>query len=98
AGLDAVEIIPAEIVVLVEYADLGVRILLENVLAVDTALDEVVGVEAQRPREVFRIGEFCGAGGGEQLRDLLRVEVLLDRRVGGGADDLEGKQHLVTLD
>ena len=51
AGLDAVQVVLTEIVVLIEDADLGVRIVLDDVLAVDAAFDEVVRVEAHRPRE-----------------------------------------------
>jgi len=49
-------------------------------------------------------GKFFGsvnlgcAGGGEQLRDLLGVEVFLHGGVRRRADDLEGQQHFVALD
>ena len=98
AGLDAVQVVLTEVVVLIEDADLGVRMILENVLAVDAALDEVVRVEAHGPGEVLRIGELRGAGGGEQLRHFLAVEIFLHGGVRRRADDLEGEQHLVALD
>ena len=70
-GLDAVQVVLPEIVVLVEDTDLGVRMLFHDVLAVDAALDEVVRVEAHRPGEVLRVGELRCAGRREQLRHLL---------------------------
>ena len=97
-GLDAVEVVLAEVVVLIEHADLGVRVVLDDVLAVDAALDEVVRVEAHRPREVLGIGEPRRAGRCEQLRHFLAVEIFLHGGVHRRADDLEGEQHLVALD
>ena len=98
AGLDAVQVVLAEVVVLIEDADLGVRMFFQDVLAVDASLDEVVGVEAHRPGKILRIGELRRAGRGEQLRHLLGVEIFLHRRVRGRAEELEGEQHFVALD
>ena len=97
-GLDAVEIVLAEIVVLIEHADLGGGMLLQNVLPVDAALGEVVGIVSHGPGEVLRIGEFGCAGRGEQLRHFFGVQVFLNRGVGRRADDLERQQHLVVFD
>ena len=44
------------------------------------------------------IGEAVGAGAGEQLRNLLLVQVALHGGVAGRAEQLEGQQHLVALD
>ena len=98
AGLQPIQVILAEVVVLVEHADLGIRILLQNVLAVDAALDEVVRIVSHRPGEVLGIGEPRRAGGGVKLRHLLGVEVFLHGGVRRCADDLEGQQHFVAFD
>ncbi|MGY4300899.1 hypothetical protein ACVWXN_008994 [Bradyrhizobium sp. i1.4.4] len=70
----------------------------ENVLGVDASLGHVVGIVGDGPGIVLRIVEACGAGGGQQLRDLLAVEIFLHGGVRGRADDLEGEQHLVAFD
>jgi hypothetical protein len=72
--------------------------MLQNVLPVDPPLDEIAGIEAHRPRKGRGIVESRCAGGGKQLRYLLRIEVFLHGRVRRGADDLERQQDFVTLD
>ena len=45
-----------------------------------------------------RVAELAAAGRREQLRHLLRVEILLHGRVGRRADRAEDQQHLLLLD
>ena len=47
---------------------------------------------------MLRVVPAAGTAERQQLRHLLRVEVFLHGRVGRGADDLEGEQHLVGFD
>jgi hypothetical protein len=56
----------AEVVILVEYADLGVRNVLQNGLAVDASRDEVIGIEAYRPRK----GTCQDSNGGAESEQL----------------------------
>ena len=71
---------------------------LSDVGRVDPALRLVVGLIAHRPREVLRVVPLGGAGGHEELRHLLLVQVLLDGGVGRGAERLEDEGDLVLLD
>ena len=47
---------------------------------------------------VLRIVPFVGAGGDEELRHLVVVEVALDRGVRRRAEGIECRQHLILLD
>ena len=96
--LQALDVIFAVIVVLIEHGDLGVRLFLENVLGVDLGLALVVGLPAHGPGKVLGIVPLGGAGGDEQLRHLLGVQVFLDRRVRWRAERIENEQNLVALD
>ena len=98
AVLQALQVILAVVVVLIEHADLGVRHFLENVLRVDLGFALVVGLPAHGPGEVLRIVPLGSAGGDEQLRHLLRVQVLLDRRIRRGAERIEDQQDFVAFD
>ena len=96
--LQALDVILSEVVVLVEDADLGVRIIGQNVARIDVRLRLVVGVEGNRPREIFRIGEARRAGRGQKLRHFSIVQIFLDRCIRRGTDDLEGGENLVAFD
>ena len=96
--LEALQVVLTVIVVLVEDPDLGVRLLLQNVLGVDLRFALVVGLPAHRPGKVLRIVPLGGTGGDEQLRHLLAVEVFLNRRVRRGAERIEDDQDFVAFD
>ena len=96
--LEAVDIVLAEVVVLHQHADLGVLDVGQDVLGVDDGLGVVVGLIAHRPRELLGPAPLGGAGRDVELRHLLLVHVLLDRRVGGRAQRVEQAEHLVLLD
>ena len=98
AVLGALQVVFAEVVVLIKDRHLGVRLLLHDVLDVDLRLALVRRLPADRPRERLRIVPLAGAGGDEQLRHLLGVEILLDRRIGGRAERVEHRQHFIALD
>ena len=98
AFLEAAEIVAAVVVVLVQHADLGVLDVGQDVLGVDHRLGVVVGLEAHGPREVLGIAPLRRAGGDVELRHLLLVHVLVDRRVARRAERLEEREDLVLLD
>ena len=98
AGLQAVEIILAEVVVLIEHADLGVRMLLQNVLAVDAALDEVEGLKPIVHGKFFGSVNFDAPVAANSCGTFLPLRYFRTAAFGGGADDLERQQHLVALD
>ncbi len=96
--LQAENIVLAEIVVLIEQADPGVGIVLQDVGRIDARLRPVVRLPADGPGEVLGIAPARGAGGDEQLRHLHGVHVFLDRGVAGGAERGENQEDLVALD
>ena len=96
--LQALEVILTEIVVLIQDGDLAIRLFLHQELGVDARLALVAGRPADSPGEALRIVPLGGARANEQLRHLLRSQILLDRGVGRRADRTEHCQHLVALD
>ena len=93
-----VEIVLAEIVVLVEHRDLCIRQIFEDVGGVDVPLGAVARQPAHRPRKMLRIVPLVGAGGDEELRHLVVVQVGVDGYVGRRAERAEHQQYLVLLD
>jgi len=69
----------------------------QQIFGVDAAFGLVGRLPSHRPREALRVPKLRGAGGDEQLRDLLRVHVFLDCGIGRRAEALEDQQHLVAL-
>ena len=65
---------------------------------VDARLGLVARVVADRPGIARGVGEQGPAGGHEELRDLVVVEILPDRKVGRGPERLEQKRDLLVLD
>ena len=98
AVLHALDVVLPVVVVLIQDADLSVGDVLEDVRRVDPALGLVVGLEAHRPREVLRVVPLGGAGGHEEVRHLLLVDVLVDGGIGRRAERLEQRGDLVLLD
>ncbi|MEY9756805.1 hypothetical protein ABIE73_004200 [Bradyrhizobium yuanmingense] len=72
--------------------------LLHQPLRVDLRFALVGGLPAHGPGEVLRVVPLGGAGRDEELRDLLGVQILLDRTVRGRPERVENDQHLVALD
>jgi hypothetical protein len=60
--------------------------------------DAVARLPPYCPGKVLRIVPLVGAGGNEQLRHLVLVQVLSDRAVGGRTECLEKCQHPVLFD
>jgi hypothetical protein len=98
AGLQSGNVVAAKVIVLVEDADFGVGVIFQNVLRVNAAFGLVVGIERDGPGRVLRIRETRCSGGSQELRHLPGIEVFLNGRVRGRADNLEGEQDLVAFD
>ncbi len=96
--LEAVQVVLAVVVVLVEQRDPGVRPVLQNVQRVQFAFPSVAGIDAHRPGKVLRIVPLRRAAPHEEVRHLLLVHVSVDRRVACGADGVGCEQHAVLLD
>ena len=60
----------AQLIVLIEDADLRIWLRREDVLGVDAPLGAGGGVEADRPGKMLGIVELVGAGGAKQLQAL----------------------------
>ena len=96
---EAAEQVLAEAVVLVEHRDLGVRLGGLQVFRVDLRLGLVRGLPAGRVRELRLVrAEDRGAGGHEQLRHLVLVEVVAHGEVVRGAERVDDREDLVLLD
>src|SRR6185312_11249369 len=65
---------------------------------VDVRLGAVARQPHHGPGKVFRIVPLIGAGGDEQLRHLVLVQITVDRHVGRRAERVVHEQHLVLLD
>src|SRR6266403_3846912 len=95
--LQALEVIFPEIVILVHDGDLGARFLFQQVLRVNARFALIAGLPAHGPGKVLGIVPLGGAGGDEQLRHLLCVQIFLDRRVRRRAKGIEDQQYFVAL-
>src|SRR3984893_11249949 len=96
--LQTLDVVLTVVVVLIEDRDLAIGMVLQDIFAVDAAFALVVRLPAHGPGEVHRIAESRRAGGDEKLRHLFAVHITRDRRVVGGPQAVEDKQHFVALD
>src|SRR5260370_7062404 len=88
----------AVVVVLIEYADLGGRLVLQDVLPEGFPLHLEARIHRHGPGEVLRIGETPATGRDEDVRHLGAVQIFLDRDIGRRADGTDIGQHPVILD
>ncbi len=93
-----VEAALAEVVVLVEHADLLAGEVLLEVLAEDLALDRVVRLPAERVRLGRAVVPAGATGGDEDVGHLLGVQEPDDLGVGGRAEPFEDPEHLALED
>jgi hypothetical protein len=77
---------------------LAFGLFLQKILRIDAAFALVVGLPAHGPGKVLRIVPLGRAGGDEQLRHLLGVQIFLDRRVRRRAERVEDQQDFVAFD
>jgi hypothetical protein len=96
--LQALQVFRAHQVILIEDGNLAARMVLEQVLGIDVGFGHIGRQEAHGPRKLARLVHGLGARQGKQVRHLFRIQVGLDRRVGGSADGAHSKQNLVLLD
>ena len=96
--LEGAEEIAAEIVVLVEDADLGVRLHADDMLGEDARFGRIQRQARHGPFEVLRIVPFRRAGVEQQLRHALRVEIFVHGGLRRGAERAVQRQHFLLLD
>ena len=96
--LQAGHVVLAEIVIGIEHRDFCIRPCLQNILREDSRLDAVARLKTHGPGKILRIVPLAGAGGKEQLRDFLRVVILLYRGLGRSTQRVEHQKHLVAFD
>ena len=92
------QIVLAEIVVLIQHGDLGVRSILQYVLCIAGGSGLLTRQKCHRPWIGLRIAPLHAGRGDEQLRNVLRVEIFERSRVGRRPERAEQKQDLVGLD
>ena len=85
----------AQLIVLVEDADLRIGLRGEDVLGVDAPLGAGGRVEADRPGEILGIVKLIGTGRDKQLRCLVLVEIGPNRQIGEAAKALKGERDAV---
>ena len=98
AVLQALDVVLAETIVLIEHRDLAARMVLEDILRIDVRFGLVAGQEAHGPGKLARLVPHRGARGDKELRDLLRVQIGVDRLAGVGAEARQDKENVVFLD
>ena len=98
AVLQALEVVLAETVILIEHRDLAARMVLQHILRIDMRFGLVARQEAHGPGKLARLVPHRGARGDEELRDLLRVQIGMDRLAGVGAEARQDKENVVFLD
>ena len=95
--LKGAEEIAAEIVVLVEDADLGVRLHADDMLGEDARFGRIERQARHGPFEVLRIVPFRRAGIEQKLRHALRVEIFMHGGLGRRTERTEQGQHFLLL-
>src|ERR1700720_3306128 len=88
-GLEAGDIVAPGVVILIEHGDLRVGLRLQEIVAVDRALGLVVRLPAHAPGKLLVVAPECRAGGLEELRHLLLVEVFAHDHAGRRAQARE---------
>src|SRR5204862_5990268 len=96
--LQALEDLPAEMIVLPESDDPLARVKRLNVVGVDAPLLPERRLPAHGPRKQRRIAEMIVSGSDKQLRDLPFIEVFANGKIARRSEGAEHQQHLVFLD
>jgi len=96
--LNGAKEIAAEIVVLVEDADLGVRLHADDMLGENARFGRIKRQARHGPFEVFRIVPFRRAGIEQELRHAFRVEIFMHGGLRRGAERAVQRQHFLLLD
>ena len=98
AVLQALHVLLAHAVVLIEDGDLAAGLGLQQKLRKNLGFSRVARQKAHGPRKLARLVPGRRARQGEKLRHLFRVQIGLDRGVGVGADGRHRQENLVLLD
>ena len=98
AVLQALQVILAETVVLIKHRDLAARMVLQQILRIDVGFGLVARQEAHGPGKLARLVPHRRAGGDEELRDLLRVQIGMDGLARVGAEARQDEENVVFLD
>ena len=96
--LQALQIFRAHQVILIEDRNLAAWMVLQQVLRIDVGFGHISRQEAHGPWKLAWLVHGSRSRQGKKVRHLFRIQVGLDRRVGGSADSAHGKQNLVLLD
>src|SRR6266571_3775785 len=96
--LDALEERASELVVLPEHHDLAMRIIGLDVVGVDAPLRPERWLPAHGPGKRLGLAQLLVAGGDEELRDLLLVQVPARGEIAGRPERPEHQVHVVLLD
>jgi hypothetical protein len=97
AVLHTVQIVLAQIIVLIQHRDLRIGSGAEDMFREDVSFGPVAWIEGDRPGIVPRICEHAEAAGDEHLRNLVVIEVGTDRCVLRRPDASEYKRDLLLL-
>ena len=90
---ESLEVVLTVVVILIKDGDLCIGLGLKQMLSVDQRLALVVRLPSHGPGEVLRIAPLGRASGHEELRHLLLVHVLVDRRVRRRSQHTDGGQN-----
>ena len=95
--LEARQVFLAHIYVYVKDADLGVRIVLQQILRVDAPLVFGRRLPSHRPGEILRIAESLVGGRDKELGHFPVIQVFLDSNIHRPAQALKNQKDLVAL-
>ncbi|MGY4499124.1 hypothetical protein ACVWYH_003055 [Bradyrhizobium sp. GM24.11] len=96
--LERTQEVAAEIIVLVEDADLGVRLHADDVPRQDACFGRIQRQPRHRPLELLRVIPLRRAGVEQQLRHALGVEIFVHGGLRRGAERAIEREHLFLLD
>ena len=96
--LERAEEIAAEIVILIENTDLGVRLHRDHVLGQDTRFGRIERKTCHGPFVILGIVPFGRAGVEQKLRHALGIEIFVHGGLRRGTQRAVEREHLVLLD
>ena len=88
----------AEIVVLIQHGEFRVRVLAQCVFGKHLRFDSCARGEAHGPGIGLVVAPLVAVHRQEQMRDLVRIDVFDDSRIGRGAEHVEQERDVVAFD